>query len=146
MAFDDEKLDISIFLKQWQTCVDLADRFSKRRDTANNLFVTLNTAIIAGIGVITGIVSMFLSIVGFVISIIWLLDNRYYRQISIAKYTVICDLETLLPASPLTKEWEICKNNKHFFEATHIEALLIFSFISIYLFVIVISLSGARLW
>lgn len=34
-------------LAQWQTCVEMANSVSERRDTMNNLFVTLNIAIIA---------------------------------------------------------------------------------------------------
>ena len=36
-------------LAQWQTCVEMANAVSERRDTMNNLFVTLNLAIIAAI-------------------------------------------------------------------------------------------------
>lgn len=36
---------------QWQTCVEMANSVSQRRDTMNNLFVTLNLAIIAGISI-----------------------------------------------------------------------------------------------
>lgn len=34
-------------LTQWQTCVEMANAVSQRRDAMNNLFVTLNLAIVA---------------------------------------------------------------------------------------------------
>ena len=36
-------------LSQWQTCVEMTNSISERRDNMNNLFVTLNLAIIATI-------------------------------------------------------------------------------------------------
>ena len=42
---------IEIILAQWQTCVEMANSISQRRDTMNNIFVTLNLAIIAAISI-----------------------------------------------------------------------------------------------
>lgn len=39
--------DKNSILVQWQTCVQMADSVSKRRDTTNHLFVTLNLALLA---------------------------------------------------------------------------------------------------
>lgn len=42
---------IEIVLAQWQTCVEMANSVSQRRDTMNNIFVTLNLAIVAAISI-----------------------------------------------------------------------------------------------
>lgn len=39
---NDDKTDV--ILAQWQTCVEMANSVSQRRDTMNNIFVTLNLA------------------------------------------------------------------------------------------------------
>ena len=36
------KISDEITLTQWKTCVEMADSISKRRDTLNNTFTTLN--------------------------------------------------------------------------------------------------------
>lgn len=41
----DDKTEI--VLARWQTCVEMANSVSQRRDTMNNIFVTLNLAIVA---------------------------------------------------------------------------------------------------
>jgi|GEM_PF-6476309 len=39
--------DKDALLSQWQTCVEMANSVSQRRDSMNNLFVTLNIALLA---------------------------------------------------------------------------------------------------
>lgn len=38
--------DVKSVLAQWQTCVEMANATSQRRDTMNNIFVTLNLGIL----------------------------------------------------------------------------------------------------
>ena len=49
-----------LLLTQWQTCVEMANSISQRRDTMNNIFVTLNLAIIAAVSVVWDIKSLLL--------------------------------------------------------------------------------------
>lgn len=42
--------DKELLLNQWQTCVDMANSVSQRRDNMNNIFITLNLAIMASFG------------------------------------------------------------------------------------------------
>ena len=46
---DKDSINVDVVLAQWQTCVEMANSISQRRDAMNNLFVTLNLAIIAAI-------------------------------------------------------------------------------------------------
>jgi hypothetical protein len=39
------KENIEVLLAQWQTCVEMANAVSERRDNMNNLFVTVNLAL-----------------------------------------------------------------------------------------------------
>lgn len=41
--------DKELLLNQWQTCVDMSNSVSQRRDNMNNIFITLNLAIIAAV-------------------------------------------------------------------------------------------------
>ena len=48
-----------LLLSQWQTCVEMADSVSQRRDSMNNLFVSLNLALTATVSIIWDIKSIF---------------------------------------------------------------------------------------
>ena len=40
------EIDKQLALAQWQTCVEMANAVSQRRDATNNLFVTLHLAVV----------------------------------------------------------------------------------------------------
>lgn len=50
MADSIEKLKSGI--EQWKTCVDMANKNSEKRNSANALFVTINSGLIAAISVV----------------------------------------------------------------------------------------------
>ena len=52
--------DRELLLAQCQTCVEMANVTSQRRDSMNNIFVTLNLAIIAAVSFVWDIKSLFL--------------------------------------------------------------------------------------
>lgn len=45
------KDDTEILLGEWQTCVEMANSISQRRDSMNNLFITLNLAITTAVSI-----------------------------------------------------------------------------------------------
>jgi len=78
-------------LEQWQTCVDMANSVSQRRDTMNNLFVTLNIAMVAALSIVWDVKSILISCAGIVICIVWLISINNYRLLNKAKFDVIND-------------------------------------------------------
>ena len=64
-------IDKDVMIQQWQTCVDMANSISQRRDTMNNLLVTLNLAIVATVTIVWDLKSLLISFVGFVICCVW---------------------------------------------------------------------------
>lgn len=60
-------------LAQWQTCVEMANSVSQRRDTMNNIFVTVNLAIIAAVSLTFEFKSIFILAAGIVLCILWIL-------------------------------------------------------------------------
>ena len=91
----DEKTEI--ILAQWQTCVEMANSVSQRRDVMNNIFVTLNLAIVAAVSITWDIKSLFILIAGIVVCSIWLLFIRNYKLLNEEKFNVINTLEMRLP-------------------------------------------------
>ncbi len=121
------------YLAQWQTCVEMANAASQRRDVMNGLFVTVNLAIVAAVSIVWDIKAVCMSVAGVFICIAWILLIISYRKLSQAKYDVIDELENMLPYKPFTNEWEnLKKKKKHYPEETWIEISLAAIFLAGY--------------
>ena len=108
----DDKTEI--VLAQWQTCVEMANSVSQRRDTMSNIFVTLNLAIVAAISINWDVKSLFILVAGIVVSVIWLLFIRNYKLLNTEKFNVINDIEKKLPVKPFNDEWKRLEKNKKY--------------------------------
>jgi hypothetical protein len=112
-------------LEIYRVAVDMADRVSARRGTANAFFLTLNTALmgILGLGQLStapiedgqasgnAFPTVVLAIVGITIAIAWFLLLRSYRLLNEAKFKIINDLESGLPFHPFGDEWKLLKRD-----------------------------------
>ena len=110
MKTTDDKIEI--VLAQWQTCVEMANSVSQRRDTMNNIFVTLNLAIVAAISINWDMKSLFILVAGIVVCVIWLLFIRNYKLLNTEKFNVINEIEKKLPVKPFNDEWKKLERNK----------------------------------
>ena len=111
-------------LEQWRTCVEMADSISQRRDTLNNLFVSLNLAIMATVSIVWDMKSLLMLVIGLTVCVLWFLLIRNYAMLNKAKYEVILSIEKELATQPLQNEWEILKNNHHYRDGTRLEKWL----------------------
>lgn len=130
MKNTDDKTEI--ILAQWQTCVEMANSVSQRRDTMNNIFVTLNLAIIAAVSIAWDLKSLFILVAGIVVCIIWILFIRNYKLLNTEKFNVINDIEKKLPVKPFNDEWKKLKSNKKYRDSTKLENTLPIMFIVLY--------------
>lgn len=126
-----------IILAQWQTCVDMANATSQRRDTMNNLFATLNIALIAATSIVWDLKSIIMAAGGILLCAVWLAFVRYFRQLNEAKFAVINDLEKKLPEKPFMDEWKILQKNKRRIEGTKLERILPIAFIILYAAIVI---------
>ena len=126
-----------IILSQWQTCVDTANSVSQRRDSMNNIFITLNLAILAAVSITWDVKSISILTAGIVICFLWILFIRNYKLLNTAKFEVINKMESKLPIAPLKDEWEILKKNKKYRDTTKLEKWLPITFIILYLVMII---------
>lgn len=131
----DERTEI--ILAQWQTCVEMANSVSQRRDAMNNIFVTLNLAIITAVSITWDIKSLFILIAGIVVCGIWLLFIRNYKLLNTEKFNVINALEKKLPVEPFNDEWNKLKSNKKYRDGTRLEKALPLMFIILYMIAII---------
>ncbi|MFW0895346.1 hypothetical protein ACJV2T_03220 [Gardnerella sp. Marseille-Q9179] len=135
MNHDSNKSEI--ILAQWRTCVEMANSVSQRRDSMNNIFITLNLAIIAAISISWNIKSIFILLSGIAFCGVWLSFINNYKLLNREKFKVIDSLESQLPAHPFREEWEKLQKVKKYKDGTFLEKVLPITFICIYVLAIV---------
>lgn len=111
-AIDSQVLDL------YKLAVEMADRVSARRSTANTFYLSLQTAGLAVLGFVTSLPSepsrgvlIAICLVGAATGVIWFLQLRSYRDLNRAKFDVINDLETRLPVAVFSAEWKSLKQD-----------------------------------
>ncbi len=143
--------------KLFELAVEMADRVSARRATANTLFVTLHTALVAAIGLVrprrlervgstttTRLVEDNFGLIlaaafGIVLALTWFLLLKSYRDLNRAKFQVIDELEKDLPVPIFRREWELLKKDpikplrKRYAELGLVEQVVPLAFIVIYI-------------
>lgn len=130
--------DEEILLVQWQTCVEMANSVSERRDNMNNLFVTLNIAIITVISYMWDMKTICMSVAGIAICIVWLEFLKNFRMLNSEKFRVINEIEEKLPVQPYKEEWIHIKQDKKYVEGTKLERIFPILFIVMYTTIIII--------
>lgn len=117
-------------LEQYKLYVEMADRISGRRQTANSFFLSINTAIVAlvsYVGLCTGKEANFywiISCAGMVVCFSWYRLLRSYKDLNSAKFKVIHEMEANLPFATYDVEWEKAgrgEDKKLYLPFTHIE-------------------------
>lgn len=143
------------YLQQYKLAVEMADRISGRRATANGFFLTLNSALVVTIGVTkepTQVSAtkagdpmglLLLAVAGIVVCITWSALLRSYRILNNAKFIVIHTMEQLLPAAPYKHEWDLLRPRQaqpwwnRYLELGTVERLVPLVFAAIYIAAII---------
>lgn len=90
----------------------MADRLAGRRATTNAFFATLNAALLTAVGLLREpkvapeLGTTLGAVAGILLSLLWFLTLRSYRQLSKSKWEVVNAMEEHLPSQPFTKEWQ----------------------------------------
>lgn len=91
---------------------ELADRVSARRASANSYFLTVQTTLIAVVGLLSPElttdsikVRLVVTAAGVLLSACWWMSLRSYRELNSAKFHVLQDMETRLPVRLFADEW-----------------------------------------
>lgn len=99
----------------------------------NNIFVTLNLAIIATSSFAWSVKSVFVLFAGVALCFLWTKLIKNYKLLNAEKFNIILALEKKLPAQPFFDEWELLKSNKKYNEFTKLERALPLIFIGVYI-------------
>ena len=134
----------SHLLDQYKLYVEMADRISQRRATANTDFLSLNSAILAFVGYLsvkdTGEYNWMLACGGIALSWLWRTLIISYSNLNTAKFKVIHQIEKRLPISPYEAEWEAMERGTNpalYRPLTHIERNVPLVFIVLHVVVFV---------
>jgi len=92
------------YFEVYKLAVEMADRISARRGTANSFFLTVNTGVLAVIGAAT--VRWYLAAAGIVLCVAWWALLKSYRDLNHAKFGVILAMEEQMPARIYSDEWQ----------------------------------------
>ena len=117
--------DPGTYLELYKLAVEMADRVSARRTSANNFFLALHAAMVTVVGLIGSAqtrpdaagtphsaLPIFLTAAGGIaLSAAWWLALRSYRDLNRAKWAVITDMESNLPRRVFGDEWDSLKRD-----------------------------------
>ncbi|MDG6998199.1 MAG: hypothetical protein JRN15_03695 [Nitrososphaerota archaeon] len=149
--FNSDKSELSneysnYLLEQYKLYVELSDRLSSRRVATNTFFLTVNTALITIMAVLSQnliqqrtIGAVLMSLTAFtaiVFCFAWYRILSAYKQLNAAKFKVIHELEKRLPARIFEKEWEVLGKGEDpnvYMPLTNIERIIPILFVVVYL-------------
>ncbi|PPS91063.1 RipA family octameric membrane protein [Streptomyces sp. MH60] len=105
-------------LDLYKLAVEMADRVSARRGSANAFFLSVQTALVTlvGFGIPTLSESPWwvpsaVALAGVTLSAAWWMPLRSYRDLNTAKFKVIHKLEERLPVKLFADEWEALRSD-----------------------------------
>ena len=133
-----------IFFEQYKLFAESAEKVSDRRQSTNNYFLTLNSALLAFTGYLTSISfriwHIVLALAGISICILWILNIKSFRTLNSAKFKLLHKMEEQLPAKLFTDEWEyLDKGNKEgYMRFSKIEQGIPIVFLILYIIIIVL--------
>lgn len=134
---------IEHFLEQYKIYLEMLDKISDRRQSANEFCLALNTALLGFLGFIqsrNGGSLTFLFIVapiaGICLSYFWYRMIKSYSDLNTGKFKVVHAIEQRLPISLFETEWEVVgrgKDKNLYLPFTRIEIKIPWIFISLYI-------------
>jgi hypothetical protein len=148
-------------LDLYRLAVEMADRISARRGTANAFFLTLQTALVGFAGIVrpptddgTGWMKVdvfgivVIAVVGLLLSATWWLLLRSYRDLNSAKFKVILAMEEKLDAQPFGDEWRYLKDDpvKKTFPARYAELNVIERFVPFLFGAVYVAIGVRAVW
>jgi hypothetical protein len=100
------------YLELYKLAMEMADRVSARRATANAFFLTVNTALMAFVssGSLTALWLVAFAVVAQ--SVMWWVLLKSYRDLNAAKFGVITKMENHLEIKVFEEEWKRLKDGR----------------------------------
>jgi hypothetical protein len=100
------------YLDLYKLAVEMADRVSARRATANAFFLTVNTALLAFVSTRSLKALWMVALAGIALSATWAVLLKSYRDLNGAKFSVITEMENNLEVKIFDDEWKRLKEKR----------------------------------
>lgn len=100
------------YLDLYKLAVEMADRVSARRATANAFFLTVNTALMAFVSSGSLNALWLVALAGIALSVTWWVLLKSYRDLNAAKFGVITEMENHLEVKVFEDEWKRLKEKR----------------------------------
>jgi hypothetical protein len=135
-------------LEMYKIYLDLTEKISLKRQTANNYFLTINTALIGLVSYLhLGVTSenhfyFLIALAGMILCFLWYRIIKSYKGLNKGRFKIIHLLEKKLPVSPYDAEWEALgrgKNKDMYHPFTHVEIAVPWVFFCLHLIVFLLS-------
>jgi len=131
-------------LELYKMYIEMTDRISSRRQTANSFFLSINTALVGLVSYIqlgnkNDSLYWVIGIAGIILCLTWHRLIRSYKNMNTGKFNIIHEIENLLPLAIYKAEWQALEhgeNKKIYLKFTVVESIVPFVFASIHLFVL----------
>ncbi len=147
MQLEEKKKHNGELLDQYKMFQKSSEDLVARRQSVNSFYISVNSAMVALVGVVMGLVEMpakvyvmvFMCIVGIILDISWINILESYGMLNSAKMKVIGLIEEQLPVLLYDAEWRVMSdklNNKKYVSFTDSEKRIPKIFAFIYLTVI----------
>lgn len=145
-GYESKEMYQAHLIEQYKLYVEMADRISSRRQTANSYFLSINTALLSFVGYVgvkdsSGYLWL-IAVAGIALSYLWYRLIRSYQDLNTAKFKVVHEIEKRLPLSPYDAEWGAMgrgANPKLYKPFTHIETGVPWVFVVLYALVTLLS-------
>ena len=97
-------------LEIYKLLVEMSDRVSQRRQSANSFYLSVNTLLVGGSAYLGTLQPrplnvIVISVAGIAICAVWVINILSYKTLNQAKFKVINDLEQRLVEQPFHQEW-----------------------------------------
>ena len=104
--------DAERHLELYKLAVEMADRVSARRITANTFFLTINTALLTFVSTGPASLLWLVTLGGVAFSSTWWTLLKSYRDLNEAKFAVITRMEENLETKVFGDEWRKLKGDR----------------------------------
>jgi len=117
--------------EEYKLYVDIMDKTSNRRDSSNNFYLTLNSAIVTLSTLLYGFSTcpayladfwlIIVGIIGLIVCASWLQTIKSYKKLNEGRFKIIHLLEEKLPAKIFNAEWTYLKKGNEESKSEYIE-------------------------
>jgi hypothetical protein len=110
----------NVLLEQYKLYVEMADRVSARRIDTSKFYITLISGLLLIVPVFTNtsvavetqkIAFQIFSLLGILLCGVWIINIRSYKELNSLKFSVIHEMEDLLPFGAYKREWELLRKD-----------------------------------